>query len=129
MDPSEGNRRNTPKERPQSPGAGPESPAQDEGAALEVVTVKVFGRKCSFKSNRPELVKEIAKLAEEEMRLVKSQLPSLRQEMDLAAHAAFRLARRLIRCLRDFDELDLEAREAEDRVERLAERIDQSLRN
>jgi hypothetical protein len=94
-----------------------------------VVTVKVFGRRCSFKSNRPELVREIARIAEEEMRLVRSQLPSLRHEMDLAAHAAFRLARRLVRCLRDQEELSGEAREAEDRIERLAELIDQSLRN
>jgi hypothetical protein len=94
---------------------------------LEVVTVKVFGRPCSFKSNRPEIVHQIASLAEEEIALVKGQFPGLKNEMDLAAHVAFRLARRLAKCQKEIGELNDSLGEAEDRIERMAMTIDQRL--
>jgi hypothetical protein len=92
-----------------------------------VVTVKVFDRACSFKSNRPELVQEIASLAEEEIALVRGQFPELRNEMDLAAHVAFRLSRRLMKCLQVIGELNSTLDQAECRVERMAISIDRSL--
>ncbi|MDR2302525.1 MAG: cell division protein ZapA [Deltaproteobacteria bacterium] len=94
---------------------------------LEVVTVKVFGRPCSFKSNRPEIVHQIASMAEEEINLVKGQFPGLKNEMDLAAHVAFRLARRLAKCQKEIGELNNSLGEAEDRIERMAMTIDQRL--
>ncbi|MDR1050308.1 MAG: hypothetical protein LBP95_04360 [Deltaproteobacteria bacterium] len=96
-------------------------------SALEVVTVRVLGRRCSFMSNRPELVGEIAALAEEETASVKAQIPGVRHEMDLAAHVAFRLARRLVRCLGENAELASSLKEAGERVDRLADAVDQSL--
>jgi hypothetical protein len=116
---------------PPSPKVGSANPAEPSSTpatgSLEVVTVKVFNRPCSFKSNRPDLVHQIASLAEEEATLVKGQFPGLTNEMDLAAHVAFRLARRLIKCLRDIGELNTSLDEAEDRVERMALDIDQRL--
>jgi hypothetical protein len=104
-----------------------DKPASASGAPLEVVTVEVFDRLCRFKSNRPELVQEIASLAEEEIALVRGQFPGLRHEMDLAAHVAFRLARRLNKCLREIGELSSSLDEAENRVRRMTKNIDRSL--
>ncbi|MDR2367407.1 MAG: hypothetical protein LBF58_04740 [Deltaproteobacteria bacterium] len=94
---------------------------------LEVVTVMVFDRPCRFKSNRPDVVYQIASLAEEETALVRDQFPGLKNEMDLAAHVAFRLARRLAKCLKDIGELNSSLDEAEERVDRMAMDIDQRL--
>ncbi|MDR1111204.1 MAG: cell division protein ZapA [Deltaproteobacteria bacterium] len=124
MNPNPGNPDPSAKGGPASGEPGLKKPAQASGAPLEVVTVKVFDRKCRFKSNRPELVQEIASLAEEEIALVKGQFPGLQHEMDLAAHVAFRLARRLNRCLREIGELNSSLDEAENRVKRMTTSID-----
>jgi hypothetical protein len=102
-------------------------PASATVRPLEVVTVKVFDRYCSFKSNRPERVQEIASLAEDEIAKVKGQFPGIKNEMDLAAHVTFRLARKLSQCLQEISELSSSLDEAENRVKRMNSNIDQSL--
>jgi hypothetical protein len=106
-----------PGERPSIVGEGP----------LEVVTVNVLNRTCRFKSNRPELVKRIASMSQEETALVREQFPGVTNELDLAAQVAFRLARRLDKCLRDIRDLHSSLDAAEERVERLAREIDKRL--
>jgi hypothetical protein len=94
---------------------------------MKVVTVKIFDRLCSFKSNRPELVEEIASLADEEISLIKAQFPGIKHEMDLAAHAAFGLARRLLKILRENRDLHLSLEEAEQKVEQMTVKIESAL--
>jgi hypothetical protein len=111
--------------QPQSPG-GLVKASADKGS-LEVVTVNVFDRPCSFKSNRPDVVRQIASLTEQEINTVRAQFPGLTSDMDLAAHVAFRLARRLHKCLQIISELNVSLDEVEERIERMAINIDQSL--
>jgi hypothetical protein len=120
-----------------SPGSGsfdrtPDSMNLDSGlrsqAALDVVTVDILGRKCSFRSNRPDLVREIAGMVRNEIADVESRFPGLLSDLDLAAHAAFSLARRLSKCLSQNGELISALNEAEDRVDRLTTNIDRRLK-
>jgi hypothetical protein len=106
---------------------GSQKPASDTARPLEVVKVKIFDRTCSFKSNRPELVREIASKTEEELSLVRGQLPGLTNDIDLAAHVAFRLARELTRCFQKIAELNSTLDESRERVERMTMIIDQNL--
>jgi hypothetical protein len=71
-------------------------------------------------------VRQIASLAEKEIALVKVQHPGLSDEMDLAAQVAFRLSRRLLKCLKDIEDLSASLDEAENRVKRMTINIDRS---
>ncbi|MDR1545317.1 MAG: cell division protein ZapA [Deltaproteobacteria bacterium] len=97
-----------------------------EDVELTVVTVKIFGRDYRFKSNSPALVADIAALIAAEAQEA-SRRAALSHEMDLAAHAAFRLARELIRCRRALASLTDSATEAEKRVQEMTSFIDDSL--
>jgi hypothetical protein len=96
---------------------------------LEVVTVKIFGRQYRFKSNCPEFVRQIAEQVTDEIESVKKQYPSLPQEMDLAAHVAFRLAWAKTKGQQEVEELTAALIKAENGLKRLDTLIDPGLEN
>jgi hypothetical protein len=94
---------------------------------VEIVTVTIFDREYHFKSNRPELVREIADLIARLHRQVKTSLPSLPHLTDHPAHVSFSLARDLIRSRREVDDLKDLLAEYEERLNGLAALMDLSL--
>jgi hypothetical protein len=94
---------------------------------VEIVTVTIFDREYHFKSNRPQLVREIAAMINGLHRQVKVNLPGLPREVDHTAHVAFSLARELMKCRRELDELKAAFAGAEEKARDLTELIDLSL--
>jgi hypothetical protein len=94
---------------------------------VEIVAVAIFDREYRFKSNRPELVREIASSINRLHREVKASLPGLPHLTDYPAHVAFSLARELIKSRREIEDLKAALAGAEDRAQSLADLIDESL--
>ncbi|MDR1486548.1 MAG: cell division protein ZapA [Deltaproteobacteria bacterium] len=92
--------------------------------ALEVVTVKIFGRQYRFKSNSPNFVNQIAETIGHEIEQVNKQHPALPHEMDLAAHVAFRLAWAKTKNQEKIEQLNDSLTKAENYVKRLTAIID-----
>jgi hypothetical protein len=95
--------------------------------SVEIVTVAIFGRKYHFKSNRPELVREIAAMIDRLHRQVMVNLPGLPQNLDYAAHVAFSLARDLIKSRREIEDLKALLAGAEEMAQDMSDIIDLSL--
>jgi hypothetical protein len=128
MDPADHRHHPSAAEAPGS-GATAGSSQHWEGVdrAVEIVTVAIFGREYHFKSNRPELVREIAAVIDRLHGQVRTSLPHLPHLTDYPAHVAFSLARDLIKSRREIEELKSVLAETEDRVGDLAEFIELSL--
>ncbi|MDR2441890.1 MAG: cell division protein ZapA [Deltaproteobacteria bacterium] len=94
---------------------------------VEIVTVSIFDRPYRFRSNRPELVREIADLINNLNTSVRSSLPGLPHITDYPAHVAFSLARDLIKSHRELDQLRASQAALEEKVSHLADYIDLSL--
>ncbi|MDR3204121.1 MAG: hypothetical protein LBV23_05200 [Deltaproteobacteria bacterium] len=101
-------------------------PSRDQ--ALETVIVRLFDRDYRFKSNRPDLVKEIAELVNSERDLCKQLSPDSIHNLDLVAHASFRLARHLLRLYKENLELRALLDDAEERVHKMSHFLDLGLK-
>ncbi|MDR2455775.1 MAG: cell division protein ZapA [Deltaproteobacteria bacterium] len=95
--------------------------------SVEIVTVSIFDREYHFKSNRPELVREIADLISRLHRQVRATLPGLPHLTDYPAHVAFSLARDLIKSRREIEDLKATLARCESRLSDLAALLDLSL--
>jgi hypothetical protein len=94
---------------------------------VEIVTVTIFDREYHFKSNRPNLVRDIAKLISRLHGEVRTSLPGLPHLTDHPAHVAFSLARDLIKCRRELEELKTDMAGLEERLDELAALLDRGL--
>ena len=113
-------------EKPQRPSGAQHWETTPE-SSVEIVTVTIFDREYHFKSNRPELVREIAALIERLHRQVRVTLPGLPYLTDYPAHVAFSLARDLIKSRSEVEDLKAALAKFEARLGDLAALLDLSL--
>jgi hypothetical protein len=113
-----------PGESPKGASAGWEASRE---RPVEIITVSIFDREYHFKSNRPELVREIADLISRLHRQVRATLPGLPHLTDYPAHVSFSLARDLIKSRREVDDLKSALARCEAKLGDLAALLDLSL--
>lgn len=109
-------------------GERPNSAKRSWERPVEIVKVVIYDREYVFKSNRPELVREIAELINRLHRQVKESLPGLPHQTDYPAHVSFSLARDLIKSRREVENLKSVLAECEERLGGLAALMDLSLK-
>ncbi|MDR1657581.1 MAG: cell division protein ZapA [Deltaproteobacteria bacterium] len=94
---------------------------------FEIVTVEIFNREYRFKSNRPELVREIAELINRLTAEVNVSLPGMPHLTDCPAHVAFSLARDLIKSRLELEQLKAFQQQVDEKISHLTASIDLGL--